>query len=134
VEIELISRSGECEPLGFDIVPDERADFSNGFLGASAPIVTAILGESPGVLVPYFTDELQAIRILSVTESDRQPPSDAASRRQESLRQAREQIGYRDAVLFASSTGTKWGDYDADGLDYEKWKSSPGTKTDVANH
>jgi hypothetical protein len=26
-------------------------------------------------------------------------------------------------VLFAASVDTKWGDYDADGLDYETWKA-----------
>ena len=41
VEVELIGENGLSEPLAFDLVPDEQADFANGFLGAGTPLATA---------------------------------------------------------------------------------------------
>ena len=123
VEIKLLSRSGESEHLEFDIVPDEQADYQAGFLGVSTPLAKAILGEKTGITIPYFTDELMAIEILSIRESTRIPAPDAAARRDTAVQNAKEQIEFTNAVLFAASVDTKWGTYDADGLDYEKWKA-----------
>ena len=63
VEIELLSRSGEREHLKFDLVSDQQADYQAGFLGVSTPLAQAILGEKIGVTIPYFTDELMAVKI-----------------------------------------------------------------------
>ena len=119
VEIELLARSGERESLAFDLVPDDVSDYQAGFLGVSTPLAQAILGEASKTLVPYFTEELQAVQILSVTTSTRKPPSDASSRRKEAVDDAVNQIEFTNAVLFAASVDTKWGEYDPDGLDYE---------------
>lgn len=123
VELELLSRSGDRERLEFDLVPDEQADYVSGFLGASTPLAQAILGEKVGLTIPYFTDELMAVEILSIRESARTPESDTASQREAALRDAKDQIEFTNAVLFAASVDTKWGEYDADGLDYGEWKS-----------
>ncbi len=123
VVIELISRSGERESLTFDLVPDAQADFQAGFLGVSAPIARAILGETAGVAVPYFTEELLGVQICSVMPSTRQPDPAAAARRDAAVRDAVDQIEFTTAVLFAASVDTKWGEYDADGLDFEQWKA-----------
>lgn len=122
VAINLLSRSGESEHLEFDLVPDEQADYQAGFLGASTPLAKAILGEKAGITVPYFTDELMAIEIVSIRESTRTPAPDAAIRRDAAVQNAKDQIEFTNAVLFAASVDTKWGAYDADGLDYENWK------------
>lgn len=123
VELELLTRSGERETLAFDLVPDEQADYQAGFLGVSAPLAQAILGEKEGITVPYFTDELQGVQIVSVSPSTRKPPVDAAAKRGAAVQDAVEQIEFTNAVLFAASVDTKWGEYDADGLDYEEWKA-----------
>jgi hypothetical protein len=122
VEIELVFRTGKRENLGFDLVPDWQADYQNGFVGMSAPIADAIIGERCGYLIPFFTEEFQAIQILSIKKSNRKPEGNIPVSRKASIQEILKQIEFRDAVLFASSTDTKWGSYDADSLDYAKWK------------
>jgi len=129
VEIELLARSGERERLDFDLVPDEQADYQAGFLGVSAPLALAILGERAGITIPYFTEELQGVRILSITATTRQAASDTAARREAAIQDAVAQIEFTNAVLFAASVDTKWGEYDADGLNYEQWKPRQSTES-----
>jgi hypothetical protein len=104
-------------------VPDELADYQAGFLGASTPLAQAILGERIGVTIPYFTEELMAVEILAIRESTRKTGGEATSQREATLQDAKDQIEFTNAVLFAASVDTKWGEYDADGLDYEEWKA-----------
>jgi hypothetical protein len=134
VSIKLLYRSGEGEHLEFDLVPDEQADYQNGFLGISTPIAKAILGEKAGITVPYFTDELMAIEILSIRESTRTPTADTAIQRDTAVQNAKDQIEFTNAVLFAASVNTKWGAYDADGLDYEKWKERQSKDNAADDH
>ena len=122
VSIKLLYRSGESEHLEFDVVSDEQSDYQAGFLGVSTPFAKAILGEKAGITVPYFTDELMAIEILNISESTR-VAADTAVQRDNAVQNAKDQIEFTNAVLFAASVDTKWGSYDADGLDYEKWKA-----------
>ena len=122
VELELLYRSGERERLAFDLVPDSHADYQAGFLGEGTPLAGAIMGENPGITIPYFTDELMAIEIISVRESTRNAVEDTAAQREAALKDARDQIEFTNAVLFAASMNTKWGAYDADGLEFEGWK------------
>ena len=122
VAIKLLYRSGKSEHMEFDLVPDEQSDYQAGFIGVSTPFSKAILGEKAGITVPYFTDELMAIEILSIRESTR-TAADTAVQRDSAVKSAKDQIEFTNAVLFAASVDTKWGSYDADGLDYEKWKS-----------
>ena len=124
VELILIARSGSRETLKFDLVSDDDADYQAGFLGISTSLARAILGEKPGTLVPYFTEDLQAVEILSITAATRKPSSSTSTQRKRNIQETKSQLEFRDALLFASSAGTKWGDYDADGLDYEKWVNS----------
>ena len=123
VEMNFLSRSGESERLEFDLVPDHHADYQAGFLGVSTPLAQAILGEKAGITVPYFTDELMAVEIISICASTRTPDLDAAARRESALQNTKDQIEFTNAVLFASSMNTKWGSYDADGLDFKDWKA-----------
>ena len=129
VEIEFVARSGECECLEFDLVPDQQADYQAGFLGVSTPLAQAILGEKAGITVPYFTDELMGIKIISIRESNRNIHEDTVAQRKAALKDAIDQIEFKNAVLFAASMNTKWGSYDADGLDFEGWKSQQSTNS-----
>ena len=117
VEIQIIYRSGHKEKLLLDLVEDSKADIDQGYLGESTPLAKAILGESPGTVVPFFTPELLAVEILSVHEASRKPDPEVSNRRKQSLKDTLNCIELRDAILFASSTETKWGRYDPDGLD-----------------
>jgi hypothetical protein len=123
VKMEMLYRSGNREHITLDIVPDEKADYENGFIGISTPLAKALIGEKSGYFIPYFTQELKAIQIISIKKSSRTPETNKSSTRTESIKEMVKKIEFRDAVLFASSTETKWGSYDTDGLDYSKWKS-----------
>jgi hypothetical protein len=129
VAVKFHARSGESESLEFDLVPDEQADYQEGFLGVSTPLAQAILGERAGVTIPYFTDEMMAVEILSIRASTRTSDSNAAAQRDAALKDAKDQIEFTNAVLFAASVDTKWGAYDADGLDYEAWKARKSKDT-----
>jgi hypothetical protein len=112
------------------LVPDSKADYQAGFLGLSTPLAKTILGEKAGITIPYFTDELMAVEILAIRESTRDAIGFPAEQRQAALQEVRDRIEFTNAVLFAASTNTKWGAYDADGLDYEEWKSRQPDESD----
>ena len=120
VEAELISQGGEVERLTLEIVEEERADFQAGFLSLNTPLARTLLGKPAGVSVPYKVGDLVAVRILSISAgqgSDENP----AEKRSAATSEAMSQMQFMNAVNFAASTDTKWGEYDADGLDFEKW-------------
>lgn len=117
VEVELIGEAGAIEHLAFDVVPEGAADFSDGFLGARTPLAQAILGQRAGSLIPYRLADIQAVRILSVTPSERRPPKDAAAEREALLRDAVSKSNREDAVRLALTVDVKWGDYDPDGIE-----------------
>jgi hypothetical protein len=121
IEIDIVFRSRDKERLSFSIVPEEQSNIELGLLSEKSPLAKAILGEKPGVTVPYFTQEIIAISILSVNESNRDLDSCTKKRRENFIKDTLSKIQFRDALLFASSTDTKWGSYDADGLDYSTW-------------
>jgi hypothetical protein len=124
VQIELVSRSGESEPLEFIIVPEKDADFYSGYLSESTPMARAILGRAVGSAVPYTAGDGQEIRILSATpagEENEKEAAEAAARRKAAVDEARRQSDRTNAIIFASSFEGKWGGYDADSID-ENWK------------
>ena len=116
VEINLLDRDGKRERLSFTIVPDESADFANGFLGESTPLAQIIMGEKSGIVIPYLKDDIFAIEILSVTPSTIKPPDDIAEKRQAMMEKTIREVEHTNAVVFASSFSGKWGDYDPDSL------------------
>ena len=121
VELELVGRDGATERLTLTLVPDAQADFRAGFLGAGTPLAQAVLGQPAGREVPYRVADMRAVRILAVDPQGRTPAEDAAARREAVTRQAVEQSNTITAMIFAAAVNTKWGDYDADGLDPTRW-------------
>ena len=61
------------------------------------------------------------MKILSVAPSDRTPGEDVSARREAVIRDAVARSDFTNAMIFASAVNTKWGDYDADGLDASQW-------------
>jgi hypothetical protein len=112
VTLDLIDRSGQVERLTLQIVPDDYADFSQGFLGQGTPLACAIQGKRPGSIVPYSVGDLLQVHILDVRPALSAPPPDIKSRRQEILHKAVENAERTSAIIFASSYTGKWGDYD----------------------
>lgn len=129
IRLELQYRSGAHEELEFHLVPDELACSEQGLLGLSTPLAQSILNEKAGILIPYFTDEIMALKILDITPGKFNLDTMHDLPMENILEDIRAQIEFREAQLFAASGNTKWGSYDPDGLNYETWKKSPGTAT-----
>jgi hypothetical protein len=119
VIIELGLQEGETERLEFDLVPNEKADFSHGFLGNGTLLAQAITGYPAGQVIPYRAGDAREIRILEVTPSQNTPPEDVQARREEIIRKAIDQSDRTNAMIFASSFSGKWGDYDPTGFTEE---------------
>ncbi len=112
VEVELIDEAGEIDRLEFDLVPDQQADFANGFLGESTPLAQAIIGQSAGSVLPYRAGDIIKVRILTVTGEGRTPSEDVAAKRQAVIQQAVAESERISDMVFALAVGSKWGDYD----------------------
>jgi hypothetical protein len=112
VEVDLIGEEGASEHLAFDLVPDEQADFANGFLGAGTPLAQAIWGKSAGELVAYRVDDVVSVRLVTVTPAVRMQEEDVAAKRQAVIQQAVAESERISDMVFALAVGSKWGDYD----------------------
>ena len=121
VEFDLVYRTGKRDRLVLTIVDSSMSDLDSGLLSIASLIAQSILGEEQGCVIPYFTDELEALHIISFSQHPDQTISDPPTRLKESMREILNQIEFRDALLFASSSDTKWGSYDADGMTYQSW-------------
>jgi hypothetical protein len=123
VVVELLNAHGESEQLEFDLVPDQAADFSRGYLGAGTPLAKVILNKPAGATLPYRQADITQVRILSVTPASDLPVDDLTQQREQAARKALEQVQRTNAILFASSFSGKWGDYDPDGIQH--WDEPP---------
>jgi hypothetical protein len=116
VLVELLDAAGETQQLEFDLVPDQAADFSRGYLGLSTPLAQAILDQPAGATLSYQQADILQVHILSITPSTSLPLNDLARQRESAARKALQQIQRTDAMIFASSFSGKWGDYDPEGI------------------
>jgi hypothetical protein len=117
VEVELTTVSGTSERLAFDVVPDDEADFTAGFLGTGTPLAQAILGQFAGSRVDYAAADVAEVRILAVTISETAPAGDAAAQREAVIREAVSRSNLADAQRLAMTVDVKWGDYDPEGIE-----------------
>lgn len=123
VVVELLSAGDQPQRLEFDLVPDQAADFSHGYLGVGTPLARAILNKPVGVTVPYRQADILQVRILSVAFAESLPVEDLTQQRQQAARKALQQVQRTNAILFASSFSGKWGDYDPEGIQH--WEEPP---------
>jgi hypothetical protein len=112
--VELVDASGEVEQRDFAIVPTKQADFRSGLLDENAPLGQALLGHFPGDVIPYKVGDLVQVRVISVGQADRDAGLDAAERRRAEVRKAAAQSEITNQMIFATASGSKWGDYDVD--------------------
>ena len=112
VEVELIDENGASEPLAFDLVPDEQADFASGFLGAGTPLAQALWGKRAGESAPYRRGDVARVHLVSVTAAARVQEEDVAAKRQAVIQQAVAESERISDMVFALAVGSKWGDYD----------------------
>jgi hypothetical protein len=104
------------EPLAFDVVADEQADFANGFLGAGTPLAQAIWGKGAGEVVGYRLGDVVSVRVVKVTVAERIQAEDVAAKRQAVIDQAVAESERISDMVFALAVGSKWGDYDPGGV------------------
>jgi hypothetical protein len=116
VEVDLAGQTGAYERLSFDIVPDTKADFAQGFLGADTPMAKAILGRRAGSTVPYRVGDIREVRIRSVRPSTRTPEGEVADR-QAILQKAISKSELAEAERFSLTVDLKWGGTDPQGIE-----------------
>jgi hypothetical protein len=114
VLVELVDTSGQAERGEFILVPAKQADFKSGLLDENTPLGRALLGHHAGETVPYQAGDLTEVRILAVEAGDGSIRSDAAAKRREAVRKAAAQSEITNQMIFATASGSKWGDYDVD--------------------
>jgi hypothetical protein len=117
VEVELVTDSGESEPMAFDVVPDNKSDFGAGFLGAGTPLAQAILGHPAASRVPYSAADIVEVRILSIAPATSLPSGDLAASKQAVIDKAVSKSNLADTLQLALTVNVKWGDYDPDGIE-----------------
>jgi hypothetical protein len=116
VEVELIDEAGVSEPLAFELVPDEQADFANGFLGAGTPLAQAIWGRCAGDVVAVQLGDVVSVQVMKVTAATRMQEEDVAAKRQATIQQVVAESERISDMVFALAVGSKWGDYDPGGV------------------
>ena len=117
VEVALLTETGASEQMAFDVVPDSKADFGAGFLGAGTPLAKAILGHPAGSHLPYEAADIVQVHILGVTPSTSAPPDDVAANRQAAIDEAVSKSNLADTLQLALTVDVKWGDYDPEGIE-----------------
>jgi hypothetical protein len=113
VLVELVDALGEVEQGTFTIVPAKQADVRSGLLDENAPLGRALLGHFAGEVIPYVVGDLKEVRVLLVEEGAG-VDSDAAEKRRAEVRKAAAQSEITSQMIFATASGSKWGDYDVD--------------------
>jgi hypothetical protein len=114
VTVELVDASGEAERGEFTIVTARQADLKSGLLDENTPLAQALLGHVSGDVVPYGLGDLKEVRILAVESGAANVSPEAAQKRREAVRQAAAQSEITSQMIFATASGSKWGDYDVD--------------------
>jgi len=114
VLVELVDVSGKAERGEFRLVPAKQADFKSGLLDENTPLGQALLGRHAGETVPYQAGDLKEVRILAVEAGEGSISSDAATKRRKAVKKATAQSEITNQMIFASASGSKWGDYDVD--------------------
>jgi hypothetical protein len=114
VQVELVDSAGEAELRDFTLVVTKQADFNSGLLDENTPLGRALLDHRAGEVIPYKVGDLKEVRILAVEAGDESILSDAAEKRRADVQNAELQSEITNQMIFATASGSKWGDYDVD--------------------
>ena len=114
VLVELMDVSGAAERREFTLVNAKQADFKSGLLDENTPLGRLLLGHYAGETVPYRVGDLTEVRILAVQAGEGAVPSDAAAKRRQAVQKASAQSEITNQMIFATASGSKWGNYDVD--------------------
>ena len=114
VLVELVDLSGVAESREFTIVTARQADFKSGLLDEKTPLGRLLLGHHAGETIPYRVGDLTDVRILAVQAGGSSISSDAAVKRHAAVQKAAAQSEITNQMIFATASGSKWGNYDVD--------------------
>ena len=114
VLVELVDISGGVEPREFTIVTAKQADFKSGLLDENTPLGQLLLGRHAGESIPYPLGDLKEVRIQAVQAGAGGISSEAAVKRRTAVQKAADQSEITNQMIFATASGSKWGDYDVD--------------------
>ena len=114
VQVELVDETGLAELREFSLVPVRQADLKSGLLGENTPLALLLLGRHAGETIPYRVGDLTEVRILAVQGGEGDILSDAAAKRRQNVQKAAAQSEITNQMIFATASGSKWGDYDVD--------------------
>ena len=114
VLVELVDLSGEAESHEFTIVTARQADFRSGLLDENTPLGRLLLGHHAGETIPYRVGDLTEVRILAMQAGGRSISSDAAIKRRAAVQKAAAQSEITNQMIFATASGSKWGNYDVE--------------------
>lgn len=114
VWVELVDQAGQSEQEEFNIVEAENADLKSGLLGEDTALGRLLMGRHAGDKLRYRVGDLKEVRILRVEAEEGSISSKAAEHRRKDVRKAVEQSEITNQMIFATASGSKWGDYEVD--------------------
>ena len=112
VKVALVDSSGVIEELEFTLVTARQADLKSGLLDENTPLGQALMGRAAGDSLPYHVGDLREVRVLSVKTCETTVSPEAAQKRRADVKKAAAQSEITNQMIFATASGSKWGDYD----------------------
>jgi hypothetical protein len=112
VKVVLLDSTGDVEEMEFTLVASRQADLKSGLLDENAPLGRALMGRSIGDHIPYALGDLCEVRILDVQSGDTVVSPAAAQKRRADVKKAAAQSEITNQMIFATASGSKWGDYE----------------------
>ncbi len=112
VTMDLVDTSGAVERCEYTLVTAKQADLRAGLLDESTPLGRALMGHQAGETVPYKVGDLREVRILTVESGAEDISPEAAQKRRADVQKAAAQSEITNQMIFATASGSKWGDYD----------------------
>ena len=114
VTVVFVDISGGTEQRSFTLVKARQADFRAGLLDEETPLGQALVGHHAGESIPYRAGDLAEVRILTVEPGEESVSPEAAEKRRADVQKAEAQSEITNQMIFATASGSKWGDYDVD--------------------
>jgi len=110
--VALVDSTGQTEEMEFTLVTARQADLKSGLLDENAPLGRALMGRSLGDRIPYALGDLREVLILEIESSEAAISPEAAQKRRADVKKAAAQSEITNQMIFATASGSKWGDYD----------------------
>ena len=112
VTLEVLDSAGQVEEMVVTLVNARQADLQSGLLDENAPLGRALMGKVAGDRIPYTLGDLREVRVLHVESGEEAVSPEAARKRRLAVKKAAAQSEITNQMIFATASGSKWGDYD----------------------